>query len=1023
MMLSLARLLLCYCHWSSAGCGVFATAVAILAAGSGSAQEIKIRCELDDDSVKGFAPDLSRGEFSVVVRASLLSEGTRRGNSDGLGMVVSCGSGWHDGFRIVYDWKSFSLALQVGRALEKSCIEVRSSNPVYPGVMHEIACVYDGARLRLFIDGCLSNECPYSGAIDATGASLNIGYTGFGVGSNRMFVDTLQFFPSAMTPREVADHFDQLPEPDRKTLEALSEFMPSRRAINLTISDKALQILVHVDTLPPSIREDIRTAYWQRMCADGHFELAVPLVQDAAHRLLNEAARNDSSVRSFPVRNRVTEEVIALRAAMARMPPSPEMTSVSAELESTFRDELAFRSPLGRAGRNAADRVRSLETEALADFDRAYQQPRRECRIIHVARSGADRNPGTSTMPVKSLSQAVDMAARIRNRAPENTEIVIDIAAGDYQCEGTTVIRGLSGLRIRGATPAGGGRNSSNSKARPLANDARTRLTGGIRLSNWAPVNDPVARNRLDASVRDKVVVCDLRGAGVSDFGIMLPRGFSRSNPWVDVYFDGSPLTLARWPNRGDEDLRIGNVVNGKSLFRYAGDRPHRWKLSRDVANDDLWVSGLWQYEWAANTVKVRALDPNRRLLDIDHEAVKSGFPFYFLNILEELDQPGEFYLDRAAGLLYVLPPSMPDDMIASDADVELSVMNGPFLLLTQCSGVILENLYFSGCRQDAIHLDACRGTYLKNCMLGQVGGTAVVVDGGVSCGLIDCTLYSMGGGGVRMVGGKRDTLEAARHMVHNCRIEDFARVDRCYAPALQTSGCGMVLTNNTISRSPHHAVRVEGNDQYIARNEIYDVVREFGDQGAIDIYCDPTYRGIVIERNYIHDVGGPSVGSGQAGVRLDDSISGVLIRNNVFRRCSTGNFGAIHINGGKDSACVGNVFLDCPKAFSFTPWQRHQFDAFTTDRYSAFIGNALYEKVYPFMATILDGNTSRNFVVGNQAVNCGQFQRDGDTNLFIGNHWRKTAVPGDSVLQASPLDDWVQQWCTWPLRDIGVQD
>ena len=58
------------------------------------------------------------------------------------------------------------------------------------------------------------------------------------------------------------------------------------------------------------------------------------------------------------------------------------------------------------------------------------------------------------------------------------------------------------------------------------------------------------------------------------------------------------------------------------------------------------------------------------------NESGKGRFPagarFFFLNQPEYLDQPGEYWLDQATGLLYLLPPA------GGFAGASLSVASGP---------------------------------------------------------------------------------------------------------------------------------------------------------------------------------------------------------------------------------------------------------------------------------------------------------------------------------------------------------
>jgi hypothetical protein len=992
---------------------------AIFMALPASGQNIVIHRELEDDVIRGFVPRLAGGKFSVSLRATLLGPGSHAEHNTGTGMLVSCGSGWHDGFRAFYDWRSSAVVFQIGRAKEKAGIEVRSSKPVYPGVMHEITCVYDGVRLRLFIDGQLEGEREYVGPVEVKSETLDVGFKGFGIGNNRMFVDELEFFGRALTPDEVSAHFGSFPSHEREALDALNDFMPSVRSINMSMANESYLLLMQTQELEADLRRTVTDAYWQRLCADGKFDVAAPLVQAATRRVVQADAAADR--KDTPtLMNRRIEQVIALRAALPRLPNSADNDSLLRSLDQQFSSQLAFRGQLARARKEAGDRVRALEQRCLGELAGGMTPSTPGSETIFLSPDGADGNAGTRTAPLRTLQRAVDLAMKIRRQSPRTTLIVIEAAPGDYYCEHATNFAGLSGVLIRGPRHKAESDRGARGVASRSQPERSARFSGAVRLTNWSAIRDPSVRSRLSQDVRDTVLQCDLKEAGITMLSPIGPRGFGRSGLWVDLHADGEPLTLARWPDQGQE-LQITGTAGGKSRFHYQGDRPSRWRLSSDIAQDDIWVSGLWEYEWASQTVPVLSIDQTQRLLEIDHPTVSSSFAFHFLNVLEELDRPGEFYLDRRAGFLYALFPNESANADPRDRVIELSVLEDPIVRVTQCDNITFENVEFSGCRGDAVVVENSRHVYLQNCELNGIGKTAATFAGGSFCGLFHCRLYSIGGGGVRLQGGNRATLEPSGHAVHHCRIENFSRIDRCYTPAVSSSGCGMVISNNTISRSPHHAVRLDGNDQLVARNEIHDVVLEFSDQAAIDVFCDPTYQGIVLERNFLHNVGGPFVVSGHAGIRLDDAISGVLIRENVFYRCSAGSFGAIHVNGGKDNVCIANTFIDCKTACSFSAWDATRFEQFARERFSTFLKSPLYEKTYPFMKTILQGAASRNFVVGNEAFGCGRFQSRGDENVFIGNRWQQTALPEDSRPKPTALRQAIQQISGRPLGDVGA--
>ena len=124
-------------------------------------------------------------------------------------------------------------------------------------------------------------------------------------------------------------------------------------------------------------------------------------------------------------------------------------------------------------------------------------------------------------------------------------------------------------------------------------------------------------------------------------------------------------MTLARYP---DEDwLNIASIPEGGTLveagrdphygrFEYDGDRPTAWE---DVG--DLWVHGYWVHDWSDQYHRVHTLDLKKREVwpepPLHGYGYRKGARFYFLNVIEELDSPGERFLDRDSGMLYFWPP------------------------------------------------------------------------------------------------------------------------------------------------------------------------------------------------------------------------------------------------------------------------------------------------------------------------------------------------------------------------------
>jgi len=198
---------------------------------------------------------------------------------------------------------------------------------------------------------------------------------------------------------------------------------------------------------------------------------------------------------------------------------------------------------------------------------------------------------------------------------------------------------------------------------------------------------------------------------------------------------------------------------------------------------------------------------------------------------------------------------------------------------------------------------------------------------------------------------------------VENCHIRDLSRIDHTYTPGVLLDGVG----------------------NRIEYNEVFDVLLESDDQGGADMFGDPTYRGNSYRHNWWHHIGnwsgsgsGENPGCGQAGIRLDDAICGVLIEGNVFQKCSAGGlgFGGVQIHGGKENIVDGNLFLDCAAAISFSPWGEGRWKEYVREALAKpAIDRDLYLKRYPTLARLSERNDA-NHVWRNVAERCGRRDR-----------------------------------------------
>ena len=503
---------------------------------------------------------------------------------------------------------------------------------------------------------------------------------------------------------------------------------------------------------------------------------------------------------------------------------------------------------------------------------------------------------------------------------------------------------------------------------------AQVRISGGRAISHFEPVTEPALLSRLDVSARDHVQVADLRAQGLTNYGT--PDGGG-----AELFFNDEPMPLARWPNAGfihitevlgktPVDVR-GTKGSVEGLFRFEGDRPKRW-----AAESDPWVHGYWFWDWSDQRQRVKAIDAGNGTLEIappyHNYGYRKGQWFYGFNLLCEIDQPGEWYLDREKGRLYFWPPS---PLPAGRAVV--SVL--PTLVtLDEVSYVTFRGLVFEAARETAITMRGGTGNRILGCTLRNLGSAAISISGGSNHGVVGCDISQCGAGGVSLDGGDRKTLSPAGHFADNNHIHHYGRWRPMYSAGVSLSGVGNRATHNLIDNAPHQAISFGGNDHRIEFNEIHSVCHESNDAGAIYAGRDWTMRGTVIRNNYLHDITGFE-GRGCVGVYLDDMFCGTEISGNLFVRVTRAAF----VGGGRDCTIVNNVFVDCQPALHIDAramgWAKYHADEWVKEAHEkgtlsgTRYREAPYRERYPKLPPILDedpwaprGNVvSRNLCFG----------------------------------------------------------
>ncbi len=573
-----------------------------------------------------------------------------------------------------------------------------------------------------------------------------------------------------------------------------------------------------------------------------------------------------------------------------------------------------------------------------------------------VSLSGSDRNPGTIDKPFATLERARDAIRELKqkNTLPFGGAVVF-IRGGTYHLSKTFEL-----------TEKDSGTEKSHTTYRSYKN-AEVHITGGKELSGFSPVTDPSILKRIDPAARSKVLQVNLKTLGITDYGELKPRGMGKSGipAALELFFNDAPMNLARWPNSGWVNISATAAGQSGGRFLYKGNRPNLWAQA-----DDIWLHGYWTHDWADSYVKVAALNTitNEIVTQAPHGVYgyKAGARYYALNILEELDQPGEWYLDRSSGILYFWPPTS-----IKQSKTAVSILP-TIISLRNTSHVTIQGMTIEQCRGTAITISGGTDNRIAGCTVRNVGNCAVKIDGGSNNGVQSCDISNCGEGGITLSGGDRKALVAAGNYAVNNRIHDFSQWGRTYNPGIAINGVGNHIAHNQIYNAPHTAILLHGNDHIIEYNDIHHVCMETSDAGAFYMGRDYTERGNILRYNYFHDLNMGDVNA----IYLDDMASGTTVFANIVYKSGRGTL----IGGGRDNIFNNNIFIDCKKSVSIDAraagWGGKHLSSMTEKMVALNYRQPPYSIRYPELFNILERNQA--MPEGNSLIN----------NISVGGKW-----------------------------------
>ena len=393
-----------------------------------------------------------------------------------------------------------------------------------------------------------------------------------------------------------------------------------------------------------------------------------------------------------------------------------------------------------------------------------------------------------------------------------------------------------------------------------------------------------------------------------------------------ELFVAGRRAQRARTPNQG--------------FFRIDGpssqDKPFRLKFHGNEIRP----------EWAGSSAEVVALlawaDVRMPITSVDtaaHVAALGADPrpsnretdarYYIENAPDGLDSPGEWYLDRKAGVLSYWPLAGEElggmEAVAPALETLVRIENAhgvrfQGLTFRDTDWSIPANGYAD--TQAAIDVPAAleatgaSDCAIEKCRFHRLGGWAMSFGQGSSRNhIVGNRIFDLGAGAVKIGDTAIPRDDAGRsdnNLVTDNEIHDLGRV---FAPAIGIwvgQSSGNTLSHNHIHDLSYTAISVGWTWGYgpnackgnrIEFNHLHHIGNGMlSDMGAI--YTLGIQPGTVIRNNLIHDVA--SFTYGGWGIYPDEGSSQILIENNVVYRTKSAGF---HQHYGRANIVRNNIF------------------------------------------------------------------------------------------------------------------
>ncbi|NLF17953.1 MAG: right-handed parallel beta-helix repeat-containing protein [Lentisphaerae bacterium] len=433
---------------------------------------------------------------------------------------------------------------------------------------------------------------------------------------------------------------------------------------------------------------------------------------------------------------------------------------------------------------------------------------------------------------------------------------------------------------------------------------------------------------------------------------------------------NGTPRPRSRWPKRGL--LRMAAVPDLRLPASWGNDGQTQFVAAEgDVrAFHNLTdVEVVYLHFWIEERSPIQAFDPATRLVTMARRSRTnlvgcSGSQladYYLDNVFEALSEPGEWYLDRAAGRLHYLP-------LPGETPSDCEVVAPRALQLLRLVGTAqrpIEQVRFRGVTfqhtdwrhpgeeprasldllsnpsvasfnrgndaasaqaaadvPGAIHLEYARHCAFEDCTVRHLGWYGIdLANGCHGIRVVGCDLADLGAGGIKINGTASAEPEAGRtgwNRITDNHIHRAGRVFHSAVGVLSMNAAGNVIAHNHIHDLYYSGISCgwvwgygpsTSHDNLIEKNHIHDLGQGLlSDMGGV--YLLGVQPGTVVRGNVIHDV--TKAHYGAWALYTDEGSSHIILENNL---CYRTNGHIFHQHYGRENTVRNNIFIQGAEA------------------------------------------------------------------------------------------------------------